>query len=250
MYWDKGALVAGPLPLWVQISNRLRLDIENRVFLIGENVPSESQLVSHFGVSRATARSALNQLAIEGLVERFSGKGTKVCNKKFAQPLNRFSSFNEDIKSKGMIPGYRDVTTSIENLTSHLADKLGGKISQPVLRIERLLLADNIVMAHSISWLSPSSVATEELKSTSTLKTGSLYEWLEKNYSLRVTRGTEVIEAKIVDPVIAKKLKIPCGSAILNTSRIAYTSTGAIVEYSVRQYRSDLYQYWIESVRE
>jgi GntR family transcriptional regulator len=250
MSWDAGVLVSGPLPLWAQIASRLRADIENEVFQIGEEVPSETRLVSYFGVSRATARTALNQLAVEGLVERLPGKGTLVCKKKFAQPLNRLASFNEDIKAKGMVPGYRDVTVSIENLSSYLSDKLGVKTSQPALRIERLLLADKNIVAHSISWISPVINPSQALKLSKPLESSSLYAWLEKNYALRIAHGVEEIEAKIADPVLAEKLNVPPGSAILNTSRVAYASTDVVIEYSIRQYRADLYKYWIELVRE
>ncbi len=52
----------------------------------GELMPSESELVAQFGVSRMTVNRALRELQSEGLVQRTQGVGT------FAAPLHRVSS--------------------------------------------------------------------------------------------------------------------------------------------------------------
>ncbi|MEO8634343.1 MAG: UTRA domain-containing protein [Gemmatimonadales bacterium] len=52
----------------------------------GRLMPSESQLVARFGVSRMTVNRALRELQVEGLIERRQGVGT------FAAPLHRVSS--------------------------------------------------------------------------------------------------------------------------------------------------------------
>ena len=52
----------------------------------GALMPSEAELVAHFGVSRMTANRALRELQNEGLVDRVQGVGT------FAAQLHRVSS--------------------------------------------------------------------------------------------------------------------------------------------------------------
>jgi DNA-binding LacI/PurR family transcriptional regulator len=47
----------------------------------GDKLPSESELVARFGVSRPTVRRALAQLVTEGLIERRMGAGTVVSNR-------------------------------------------------------------------------------------------------------------------------------------------------------------------------
>ncbi|MBK9243971.1 MAG: histidine utilization repressor [Burkholderiales bacterium] len=67
----------------------------------GELMPSEAELVAHFGVSRMTVNRALRELQAEGLVERLQGVGT------FAAQLNRVSStltirdLQEEIEARG-----------------------------------------------------------------------------------------------------------------------------------------------------
>src|SRR6188768_2744460 len=104
MAWNDADLAKSAMPLWAQIAERLRTAIADGEFTEGDDLPSESLLVARFGVSRATARNALSQLANEGLVERRSGKGTTVLPARVELPLNLLSSFAEDMRSRGMRP--------------------------------------------------------------------------------------------------------------------------------------------------
>ncbi len=56
----------GLIPLWFQIADRLNKAIERGEFSPGEKLPSEAELNRQFGVSRTTARSALDWLENEG----------------------------------------------------------------------------------------------------------------------------------------------------------------------------------------
>jgi GntR family histidine utilization transcriptional repressor len=67
----------------------------------GALMPSESELVAHFAVSRMTVSRALRELQAEGLVQRTQGVGT------FAAPLHRVSStltirdLHDEIEARG-----------------------------------------------------------------------------------------------------------------------------------------------------
>ena len=60
------------------ISRQLRADIAAGRYAAGARLPSESQLVKQFGVSRPTVGRALLDLQNEGLIERRAGSGTYV----------------------------------------------------------------------------------------------------------------------------------------------------------------------------
>src|ERR1700753_2612069 len=106
MTWDRDELVAGPLPLWWQIADRLRTAIQGGQFKPGEALPSEARRNGAFGVSRTTARAALDRLEQEGLITRRSGKGSVVLAPRVEQPLNRLSSFAEDMAQRGLTASY------------------------------------------------------------------------------------------------------------------------------------------------
>ena len=61
-----------------ELSSQLRSEIAAGRYSAGNRIPSESQLVKQFGVSRPTVARALLDLQNEGLVERRAGSGTYV----------------------------------------------------------------------------------------------------------------------------------------------------------------------------
>ncbi len=62
-------------PLYLQISDALRGEINNGKYKDGEKLPSENMLARKYSVSRLTAREALSVLVSEGIIEKYQGKG-------------------------------------------------------------------------------------------------------------------------------------------------------------------------------
>jgi DNA-binding GntR family transcriptional regulator len=65
-------------PLYAQLASRFVKEINDGVHPVGSFLPTENQLAEHHGISRATARAALQQLVQLGLVSRHKGVGTRV----------------------------------------------------------------------------------------------------------------------------------------------------------------------------
>src|SRR5947207_10257391 len=64
--------------MYRQLAQQLRESIERGDYQTGGKIPTEPQLSARFGVSRITARQAVDALAREGLVIRQQSKGTFV----------------------------------------------------------------------------------------------------------------------------------------------------------------------------
>ncbi|MDZ7882266.1 MAG: GntR family transcriptional regulator [Mycobacterium sp.] len=248
MTWDADDLVPGPVPLWFQISERLQVSLEAGEFGVGDALPSEAELGRRFSVSRTTARTALGSLAKRGLIEQKSGRGSIVLPRRVEQPLNLLSSFTEDMRARGLKPGYRDVQVDTARPPAQAAVELGLDDEQSVVRIRRVLLADEAPIAVSESWLSP-RVLRAEGQLPEGRHIASLYLWLEREHGLRVTTGRELIEAGVADAQLATRLETASGSAVLVASRTAYDHEGVPLEYAIRHYRADRYRYRIELSR-
>lgn len=65
-------------PKYQQVVDALRRDIAMQVYLPGERLPSENELVERFDVSLITARRAYSELTAAGEVYRIKGKGSFV----------------------------------------------------------------------------------------------------------------------------------------------------------------------------
>ena len=68
-----------PTPsLFKRIESDLRQRILSNELAPGEKLPSESEMINIFGVSRITVRQALSDLQAAGLIEKINGKGSFV----------------------------------------------------------------------------------------------------------------------------------------------------------------------------
>lgn len=64
--------------LYTQLLNHLREQIVSGQYPSGSRLPSESELIASFGISRGPIRQAMGILENEGLIERVKGSGTFV----------------------------------------------------------------------------------------------------------------------------------------------------------------------------
>lgn len=248
MAWDSDDLTPGPVPLWFQISERLQGSLDAGEFGAGDVLPSEAELGRRFSVSRTTARTALGNLAKRGLIEQKSGRGSIVLPRRVEQPLNLLSSFNEDMRARGLSPGYRDVRVDAAAAPAEVASELGITHNTNVVRIRRVLLADDVPIAASESWLAPAVLRPEDgLPDVRSI--ASLYVWLERQHGMRVATGREIIEAGVADAELADVLDTTAGAPVLVARRTACDHGGRPLEHAIRHYRADRYRYRIELSR-
>ena len=249
MAWDDHDLEHGPVAMWFQIAERLRTEVEKGTFQPGDLLPPESALIRRFGVSRTTARSALDQLEAEGLIARRSGRGSIVQPPRVDQPLNLLSSFAEDMRARGLTASYRTLGVSSRRSPAEVASNLEVSRGRRVTAIDRILCADGSPLAMSRSWISPHVLAGHEPPTADELDQGSLYAWLEEVCGFRVSAGDEFIEAAVADERIAKSLAIAPGDPVLTARRRSRSADGRPVEYVIMDYRADRYRYRVELVR-
>src|SRR3954447_18817293 len=67
-------------PLYINVYDELLLQIKKGVFPVDSQLPSEPDLASRLGISRATLRQALALLQDDGIVRNIRGKGNFVVN--------------------------------------------------------------------------------------------------------------------------------------------------------------------------
>jgi len=65
-------------PLYMELYLKLKSKIESGEYGVGMRLPSEKELADENGVSRITSKHAFDQLARDGIISRFPGKGSYV----------------------------------------------------------------------------------------------------------------------------------------------------------------------------
>src|SRR5918995_7268647 len=112
--------------LYHQLLGVLRGRIESGEIRVGDRLPSEADLVSDFGVSRTTARRALDELRRQGLVRREPGRGTFLASPWLRSNLAYLHSFSEEIKRWGYTPGARLVEREEREADEAVAGRVGS----------------------------------------------------------------------------------------------------------------------------
>jgi GntR family transcriptional regulator len=225
-----------PVPKYFQLREIL-LDLIENELTVDAPVPSERELAARYGLSRMTARQAVEHLVSEGRLYRVQGKGTFVAGPKIDMPL-RLTSFTEDMRARGLTPGSRDLGRRTTAATAAVARELSIEPGSRVHIIERLRTADGVPMALERSHI-PAHLAPDLLDQS--LENRSLYELLATAYKIYLDRGDQVIEAGTADRGDAQLLGLAPGSAVLLLQRRCWAGSVA-VEYAVSTYRGDRYQ--------
>jgi len=234
----------GPVPIYYQIQEYFRQAIEEGRLKPGDPLPSDNELAASLGVGKMTVRQALSNLVHEGLIYRYRGKGTFVAFPKFQHPLQKLTSFSEDISSRGMRPGAKMLFFGYVPADKQVASSLRIPPGKPVLCIRRLRLADDKPVGIHHSHLLLSNPFTQEQLEQS----GSLYALLEKR-GIILAEAEESLEAVAARKEEAELLDLPRGSPLLLVLRVVFTPSGEPLEFVKVLYRSDFYRYCVRLKR-
>lgn len=245
---DHALTRASPIPLYRQVEALMVRRIEEGQLAPGART-SEQELTAEFGVSRITIRQALDELQRQGRVVRVPGKGTFVAQRPKLEPQSALTSFSENMEALGRRPGYRTLTVSVVPASEEIAEQLAVASGEPVLRIDRLLLADETPMAlmraHLPGWIWN---ATPELFDRERLDRVSLYRTLESDLGLQLWKARETVEAMVANDD-GDLLGLGRDDLLLVVHRHSYDRDARPVEYTQLRYRADLYRYQVELFR-
>jgi GntR family transcriptional regulator len=94
----------GDTPLYIQVADALRHRILDGEFASNDPLPSESEMVRSFDVSRVTVRQAIGLLHEEGLLGKAQGKGSFVKALAVEQNFLGLLEFRRDLRRQGHEP--------------------------------------------------------------------------------------------------------------------------------------------------
>lgn len=236
-------LRASPVPLYIQIDEELRGSIESGELGPLAQVPSEAELAERFGVSRMTARKALDRLVGDGMLFRQPGKGTFVAPPKIAHGPSMGLSFSAAMRGQGLHVSTKVLETGLVRAPSSVARALGLQAGSQAVFIRRLRYLDDAPVAIHLSYLpSRLSVLIEADL------TGSLSDLLA-GVGARVERADDVIEAVLATGEEAALLHVAEGSPLVFIRGTAYSSSNEPVRYSEALYPGERWKFALETTR-
>lgn len=234
------------IPLYYQLENILREKIRLGEYAEGDPFPTEEQLVREYGVSRITVRQALSALEKDGLITRRRGKGSFVSEAKGRLEPMKLTGWVEDIIDMGIKTHTKIINFGFASPPKPVAERLRLGSDEKVLRIERVRLVQGAPISYTLSYIPPDLGAKINIKD---LTIHPILNLLEKKCKLKITRGTQIIEATVADSRVASLLDVMTGAPLLKIERTVFDSSDRPVEYISILYRSDRYHYSVDLVR-
>ncbi|MDP0494448.1 MAG: GntR family transcriptional regulator [Fusobacterium sp. JB021] len=224
-----------PLPLYYQLANLIRKEIEQGLYKEGDKIPSERDLKEKFKISRVTVNKAINLLIEDGFLTRKRGQGTFINSSK-VEFFPGLLGFTEIIKNKNMIPSSKVILKKIINPDKFLCEKLKISKTDKVMFTERIRLANNQIINLEKSYI-PLKLC-ENLFNID-LSTHSIYKELSKK-GYKPSKATQEIKAILSDEELSKYLKISLNEAVLKNTRLTFSKETPI-QYSINYYKGDIY---------
>jgi GntR family transcriptional regulator len=223
------------LPQYREIELALRARI--RTMQPGDRLPSDTDLCREFGVSRMTARNAMQRLAEDGLVQRVPGLGSFVVEPPAHRYADRLMAFSREMEAQGRTASSRLLSRGTRPASDADARGLDLRPGDPVVVVHRLRLADGVAIAIETAVLAR---RTEAVVMAADLEGGSLHEALAHD-GLHLRRGKATITAESATADDAGLLGIREGDPLLVERRVIVDSHGRPVEATESRYPGDRY---------
>lgn len=213
-------------PLHHQIYLVLADGIAAGRYAAGERLPTEEQIGKLFNVSRITVRRAMASLQNAGLIERGAGRRTvvKPLGTPFKMPM---ASVISNITAYGAETVAEVVEFAYVPAPAFLRDRLWDSTARPVQRAVRIRSQDGRPVMHLTSYVPEALGRTfgkAELDRIPMLK-------LLARAGARISAGERIVSATLADPVVARRLEIKVGAALIDTRSMMVDQLGRAVEY-------------------
>ena len=141
------ALGESPQPLYLRVYRLIADEIASGNLGPGDRLPSERELTDRLGVSRATVRRALGELATDGLVEASAGRGSFVATGPLVEPPNALLSFTELGSRHGLQATARVLRLESRPPPSRRPRRSASPPGADLVELERLRLLDAVPVA-------------------------------------------------------------------------------------------------------
>jgi GntR family transcriptional regulator len=225
-------------PLYHRVYCEISREIESGSLQPGDRLPSERSLCDALGVSRATVRRAIEELAADGLIEG-RGRAWVIADDALVEPPNTLMSMSEVGRSRGLETSALVVAAKVRAATIDEAELFGIAPGAELFELERVRMLDGLPIAVDENRV-PLQLAPEltDLDFTS----ASLYETLERAGN-PPRRAEYELEARGADASEAALLGLARGTPVLFATTVAIGEQGRVVDLGRTAYRADRYRF-------
>ena len=229
-------------PPYRQIAGMLREAVRSGRLAPGERLPSETELIEHFGVARMTVRQAVQELRAEGLVIAERGRGVfvrpaphvqRVASDRFARKHRTGGNTASDIgvEEFGYSPEVDRIAVTRKKTNQLVTERLQVSAANNVVAWSRRYLVDGQPVETAVSYL-PLAIAEVAQITEADTGPGGIYARLEEA-GHALARFTEEVTARMPTPEERRELQLESGVPVLSVLRTAYDTDDVAVEVCV-----------------
>ena len=204
----------------------------------GDRLPSDAELCARFGVSRMTARHAVQQLVNQGLVDRRPGLGTFVSARRIPRRLGSPLSFTESMRERGLAATSVIIRAGPIDPDPDDVAALGLASGERPVLLERLRLADGVPMAIERAVIAPACAAVLD----EDLATSSLHAAFEA-MGHRPAKALATVSARRARAAERELLRLPSAGVVLCERRVISDEAGMPLEHTETRYAAERYEF-------
>ena len=211
-------------PLYRQLADILRRMIDSGELAAGQRLPTETDLMGRFGVSRITVRQANELLVRHGKVTAHRGKVTFVSKRVVLHDLDALQGFHAALRSQGIEPETRLIEWEVDAGAVHDQQPAGTDL--PV-RLKRLYSIDGRPFALVVGYLPAAAAALGQAQAENFLA----YEILAEFLGVRVARAALAIRCERAPKDVATLLGLKKADMVLVMERLSFSSSDQPCEF-------------------
>jgi GntR family transcriptional regulator len=194
----------------------------------GDKLPSESDLVRRFDVSRVTVRQALEALRDDGIIESHHGKGwflRRICA---VQNLGRLQGFGEMLAPMGLNARSKVLELTECAAPEPVSSAFGLPAHSHVVRIARLRIAGGRVMSYDLSYF-PLDVGRRLVEQD--LAGQDIFVLLERSLGMPLGFADVTIEVAPAESDVAQRLGVKIATPIFKLTRLTHDRRGFPIDF-------------------
>jgi GntR family transcriptional regulator len=234
-----------PTPLYFRLYSLLKNAILDGTIGNGAQMPTEQQLAETFGVSRITAKRAMDELAAEDLVQRRRGKGTHVTYEYTPKPVRApLVGMLQEIESMARHSDVKVIECKKQAPPREIREALALEDRGKALHLVRVRSREGQPFGFYDSW---TAGLDKPLGKRDFLKSTRLE--IFRKQGLKITHVSQTISAVAATEELAKHLQTDTGAPLISLVRRSFEThkkVDHLVDYMQVYYHPDRFQYQMD----
>ncbi|MBB5172013.1 GntR family transcriptional regulator [Texcoconibacillus texcoconensis] len=225
-------------PLYLQVIDKMKQDIEEGIYEAGERLPSEFVLSKRLGVSRATLREALRMLEDESVIIRRHGVGTFINTKPlFNAGIEQLFSVTDMIEQGNKEAGTMILSSDIQEASLKDHHLFNDDQFDDIIHIERVRTADGEPVVYCLD-----KMPRNYLKDLKSFEEESIFTQLEQA-GITIAYAHTQIEPLGYHERISDILQCEPETSLLILKQMHYDERERPILYSKNYFRADKFKF-------